>query len=89
MKRTGDSGRALEWLCQKPAECEMMDPKQVLMKRTGDSGRALEWLRQKLILMPVVEVRKSGAQTSYRRLKAGRAGFGGLHGPKVKIQSLK
>ena len=71
------------------AECEMMDPKQASMMR---SGRALGWLRQKWVpqaSVPVVEVRKFGAQTSYRPLKAGTTCFGALHNPKVTIQSLK
>jgi hypothetical protein len=69
----------------------MMDPKQGSKKK---SGQAWGWLRQKLIphwhaLGPVVKVRKAGAQTSYRPLKAERERFGALHSPKVKIQSLK
>ena len=70
-------------------ECEMLDPKQASMKK---SGQAWEWLHQKLIpqaLGPVMEVQKTGAQTSYRHLKAERERFGALHSPKVKIQSLK
>jgi hypothetical protein len=46
-----------------------MDPKRALMKK---SGQALGWFRQKLIpqaSVPVVEVQKSGVQTSYRSLK--------------------
>jgi hypothetical protein len=69
------------------AECEIMDPKQASTKR---SGQALGWLCQKLIPQLVVvpvEVQKAGAQASYRHLKAGRARFGALHIPKVKIQS--
>lgn len=71
------------------AVCEMMDPKQASTMR---SGRALGWLRQKWVpqaSVPVVEVRKFGAQTSYRPLKAGTTRFGALHNPKVTIQSLK
>jgi hypothetical protein len=66
-----------------------MDPKQASMKK---SDQALGWHRQKLIpqaSVPVVEVRKSGAQTSYMPLKAGRERFGALHSQKVKRQSLK
>jgi hypothetical protein len=57
-------------------ECEMMDPKQASTKK---SGQALGWLRQKLILqalVPVVEVQKTGAQTSHRSSKVGREHFG-------------
>jgi hypothetical protein len=46
------------------AECETVDSKQASTKR---SGQALGWLHQKLI--PVAEVQKAGAQTSYRPLK--------------------
>jgi hypothetical protein len=70
-------------------ECETKDPKQVSAKR---SGRALGWLRQKLIphaSVPVVEVRKAGAQISYRPLKAGKERSGALHSTIVNIQSLK
>ena len=67
-----------------------MDPKLASMRK---SGQALGWLRQKLIpkpeLVPVVEVRKAGAQTSCRPLKAERERFGALHRPKVEIQCLK
>ena len=69
----------------------MMDPKRASTKK---SGQALGWLRQKLIpqpsaTVPVVEVRKSGVQTSYRSLKVGREHFGAAHSLKVKIQFLK
>jgi hypothetical protein len=67
----------------------MMDPKQALMKK---SGQTLEWFCRKLIpqaSVPVVEVRKSGVQASYRSLKVGREHFGVVHSLKVKIQSLK
>jgi hypothetical protein len=36
-----------------------------------------------------VEVRKAGAQISYRPLMAETKGFGVPHNPKVKIQLLK
>jgi hypothetical protein len=68
-----------------------MDPKQASTK-TRRSGQALGWLRQTLIpqvLVPVVEIRKAGAQTSYKSLKVGKEHFGALHSPKVNIQSLK
>ena len=71
------------------AECKMMDPKQASTMR---SGWALGWLRQKWIpqaLVPMVEVQKFGAQTSYRPLKAGTTCFGAMHNLKVMIQSLK
>lgn len=67
----------------------MLDPKQGSKKK---SGQAWGWLRPKLIPQasgPVVKVRKDGAQTSYRPLKAEREHFGALHSPKVKVQSLK
>jgi hypothetical protein len=67
-------------------ECETKDPKQASAKR---SGRALGWLRQKLIPHASVEVRKAGAQTSYRPLKAGKERSGALHSKIVNIQSLK
>jgi hypothetical protein len=66
-----------------------MDPKRVLMKK---SGQALGWFHWKLIpqaSVPVVEVQKSGMQTSYRSLKIVREHFGVVHSLKVKIQSLK
>jgi hypothetical protein len=66
-----------------------MDPKQASTKK---SGQALGWLHQKLIpqaSVPVVEVRKSGVQTSYMSLKGGREHFGAVHSLKVKIESLK
>jgi hypothetical protein len=66
-----------------------MDPKQASTKK---SSQALGWLCQKLIpqaSVPVVEVWKTGAQTSYRSLKDGREHFGVVHTLKVKIQSLK
>ena len=71
------------------AEYKILDSKQASTKK---SGQAWEWLRQKLIPQapgPVVKVRKTGTQTSYRHLKAERERFGALHSPKVKIQSLK
>jgi len=67
----------------------MMDPKQASMKK---SGQALGWLHQKLIPQvsaPAVEVRKTGAQTSYTSLKVGREHFGAVHTLKGEIQSLK
>jgi hypothetical protein len=73
----------------------MMDPKQASTKK---SSQALGWLCQKLIpqasvpvveIWKVVEVWKTGAQTSYRSLKDGREHFGVGHTLKVKIQSLK
>jgi hypothetical protein len=66
-----------------------MDPKQASTKK---SGQALGWHRQKLTpqaSVPVVEVRKTGAQTSYMPLKAGRECFGALHSQKETRQSLK
>jgi hypothetical protein len=66
-----------------------MDPKRVLIKK---SSQTLGWFHQKLIpkaSVPVVEVRKSGMQTSYRSLKVGREHFRVVHSLKVKIQSLK
>jgi hypothetical protein len=62
-----------------------MDPKQALTKR---SGQALEWPRQKLKVLPV-EVRKAGAQTSYRPWKVGKDHLGAVHSQKVSIPSLK
>jgi len=70
----------------------MMDPKQASTKKFG---QALGWLRPKLkklisqASVPVVEVPKTGAQTSYRSLKVGIEHIGAVHTLKGKIQSLK
>jgi hypothetical protein len=67
-------------------ECETMDSKQASMKR---SPQALGWPHHNLKWVPLVEVRKAGAQTSYRHLKVGKERLGALHSQIVKIQSLK
>jgi hypothetical protein len=67
-------------------ECEMTDPKQA---STMKCQTALGSLRLKLMAQAVVEVRKAGAQISYRPLTAETKGFGVSHNPKVKIQFLK
>jgi hypothetical protein len=64
----------------------MLDPKQASTKK---SGQAWGWRHQKSIPQASEPVHKTGAQTSYRFLRAERVRFGAPHSPKVKVQSLK